>query len=106
MAKGTGLIERIVCALAYTGILFFLPLLLFKGKFSKFHANQGLALLVFYVVLAVLCWVIGILFTNLAATLWWIGGIIMTVLFVLGVVTSLLGMTFKFPIIGGLELIK
>lgn len=34
--------EKIVCAVSYLWILFFLPLILLPGnKFGKFHANQA-----------------------------------------------------------------
>ena len=45
--------NKIVCMLAYIPILFFLPLVLCpKGsKYAKFHANQGLLLLIVCIIL-------------------------------------------------------
>ena len=43
---------RLFCALAYVPFLFFLPLVFLKNNSSaKFHANQGLVLLITFVVI-------------------------------------------------------
>lgn len=46
--------EKLLCELAYTGVLFWLPLFLGKEvKDTKYHANQGLWLLILS---CLLCW--------------------------------------------------
>lgn len=53
--------DRLVWELAYSGVLFWLPLLVSpKAEHSKYHANQGLWMLI---VACLLCWVIRILRT-------------------------------------------
>lgn len=50
--------EKLLCELAYTGVLFWLPLFLGKEvKDAKYHANQGLWLLILS---CPLCWMIQI----------------------------------------------
>ena len=50
---------KIWSVLAYTGILFFLPLLAAPNSaYGKFHANQGFILLIFQVVLTVASWLV------------------------------------------------
>lgn len=50
--------EKLLCELAYSGVLFWLPLLLGKEvKDAKYHANQGLWLLI---LACPLCWIIQI----------------------------------------------
>ena len=45
--------------LAYFGILFFLPLVgVPNSAYGKFHANQGLILLIFDIVLSVASWLV------------------------------------------------
>ncbi len=46
---------KVMCILAYLGILFFLPLVVYpNSKVGRFHANQGLILLIVSVILSVL----------------------------------------------------
>lgn len=55
---------KVVCAISYIGILFFVPLLAYPdSRFAKFHANQALILLIFSVIFRVFC--------AVAAGIWW-----------------------------------
>lgn len=50
--------EKLVCELAYMGTLFWLPLLLCKNrKAARYHANQGLWILILS---CLLCWIVQI----------------------------------------------
>ena len=50
---------KIWSVLAYFGILFFLPLVAVPNSaYGKFHANQGLLLVIFYVTLTVASWLV------------------------------------------------
>ena len=50
---------KIWSVLAYFGILFFLPLVAVPNSaYGKFHASQGLILLIFYVTLTVASWLV------------------------------------------------
>ncbi|MDZ7786291.1 MAG: hypothetical protein U5L95_04185 [Candidatus Saccharibacteria bacterium] len=92
---------KIMSVLAYFGILFFLPLVVTPdSKFGKFHANQGLLLLLLGIVSQVL-WLIPIIgwilipFVSLATL----------VFFIMGIVNALNGKMKRLPIIGGYDLI-
>lgn len=51
--------EKLLCELAYSGVLFWLPLFISgKVKTAKYHANQGLWLLILS---CLLCWAIQLL---------------------------------------------
>lgn len=51
--------DKLICELAYSGILFWLPLVVSpKGQDTKYHANQGLWVLI---VSCLLCWVVQIM---------------------------------------------
>ena len=96
--------ERVVSAVGYFGILFFLPLVLCpKSEFARFHANQALAVLllsaVFSLVGEALAYVVGYTLVELLA-------LIPTALTVYGAFTAISGKTNPLPIIGGLQLIK
>lgn len=51
--------DKLVCELAYSGILFWLPILVSpKAKNARYHANQGLWVLI---VSCILCWLVQLL---------------------------------------------
>ncbi len=94
--------NKVVSALSYFGILFFLPLVACpNSKFGRFHANQGLVLL--------LCSVIGgflnmiPILGGLAASL---VGIAVFILFLFGLVNTLNGFAKELPLIGNISIIK
>lgn len=94
-----------LAAAAYTGILFFIPLTACKNKeYGVFHANQGLVLLIAYLLGTGLTYLIGATqwgFTLCAA---YFGGTFY--LMVLGAVRGLRGKMTPLPIIGDIHLLK
>lgn len=95
---------KVMAALAYLGILFFLPLVTNpESKFGKFHANQGLLLLITGLV-------INTLGTFLPVIGWFIilplGWIFVMVLFIMGIVNALNKKMTRLPLIGNFDLIK
>ncbi len=95
---------KVMAALAYVGILFFLPLVTNPdSQFGKFHANQGLLLLI-----------AGIIINTVGAAIpligWFIilplGNIFTLVLFVMGLVNALNKKMQRLPLIGGFDIIK
>lgn len=104
--------NKTISALAY--FLFFLPLIASKdSKFGRFHANQGLVLLLTSIAGAI---VVGILnailigiswrmfaITGIISTVWWI---IILVLAVLGIVNTVNGKAEELPVIGKFSIIK
>lgn len=95
--------NKVFAALAYLGILFFLPLVICpESRFGKFHANQGLLLFLFSAG--------GSLVLNFIPLLHYIlvplYSLLMFVLFVLGLVNALTGKAKELPVIGSLRIIQ
>lgn len=94
---------KVVAAVAY--ILFFVPLITNpESKFAKFHANQGLVLLITAVVLNIISGIlmavlIGFLLLPLAS-------LFVIILAIMGIINALNGEMKPLPLIGGIELIK
>jgi uncharacterized membrane protein len=84
--------------------IFFVPLLVDKdSEFGKFHANQGLNLLL-------LSLAVGIVGTIIPIIGWLIilpiGGIFCLVLAIMGIINAINGKTKELPLIGRIRLIK
>lgn len=95
--------EKLFAALAYLGVLFFLPLVMCpESQFGRFHANQGLVLLLFGAIgNLVLAWIPLIHGVLLA-----IYNVLMLLLFVVGVLNVLDGRTRDLPVIGSIRILK
>lgn len=94
--------NKVIAALAYLGILFFLPLIACPdSKFGRFHANQGLILLI--------CSFIGG-FINIVPILGNIAsaviGLAVFIYFLFGLINTLNGCAKELPYVGGILLIK
>lgn len=98
--------NKVISALSYFGILFFLPLLACPdSKFGHFHANQGLLLLIFAIIGGIVQRLLG--WIPIAG--WIISAIINIILFVLflyGLICTLQGQAKPLPIIGHIQLLK
>lgn len=94
---------KVVAAVAY--ILFFVPLITNPdSQFAKYHANQGLVLLITAIVLNMISGVlmavlIGFLLLPLVS-------LFVIVLAIMGIVNALNGEMKPLPLIGGIQLIK
>jgi len=98
--------NKVICALAYIPILFFLPLVACPkdSKFAKFHANQGLLVLI----LAVVCNVIGSLIGLIpifGTIVWVLLDLVIFGAFLFGLINTLQGKAKELPFIGGIRLI-
>lgn len=93
--------NKVVSALAY--FIFFLPLIVCPDSpFGKFHANQGLILLITGVaghiilgLIPILGWIIGIFFS-----------IAIGVLAIMGLVNTLNGKAKELPVIGKFQILR
>lgn len=95
---------KVVSAVAYLGILFFVPMVTNpKSRYAMFHANQGLLLLIAGIAVQLIGWIIPFIGWFLILP---IGGIFVFVLFIMGLVNALNGNTKRLPLIGGFDLIK
>lgn len=94
--------NKVAAILAY--FLFFLPLLMAKeSKFAKYHANQGLLLLL----LAIAVYVVGMVIPIIG----WIiilplGQLFVFVLFVMGIINASKGEMKELPVIGHIKLLS
>ena len=104
--------NKTMAGLAY--ILFFLPLIVCKdSKFGKFHANQGLLLLI----LSVVGYIAISIITTILATITWrlfgfisllysIYGLFILAIAIYGLVNGLNGKAKELPIIGKYRIIR
>lgn len=93
-----------IAVLSYFGLLFLVPYLLKKDSyFVKFHANQGLQLLIFEIAVEILAGVVGVGWIIAA-----VGGIMTLVYFFKGISQTLKGemKPLNIPIIGKIQLLK
>lgn len=91
--------NKVMAILSYFWILFLIPLFAAKeSPFARFHANQGLLLFIWSIIVMIL------------RKIWWplgaIGGIISFILFIIGIVNAANGRAKELPIIGKFRLIK
>lgn len=91
--------ERMISALSYLWILFFVPLLLIpQSQFGRFHANQALLNLIWGLVFGIL--------GRIIPGLNWLFSLILAIYPIWGIVTAMLGREIPFPIIGRFVLIR
>lgn len=102
--------NKIVCILAYLGILFFIPLVVSpESQAGRYHANQGLVLLIVsvagHLILTLLSWALWFIawLIGFIAVLW---GIAMFILMILGMLNAAQGERKPLPFIGSINLIK
>ncbi len=94
--------NKVIAALAY--IIFFLPLIVAKdSEFGKFHANQGLILLLLGFAVSIVGTIIPFIGWFIIAP---VGGLVVMVLGILGIVNALNGVEKELPIIGSIKLLK
>ena len=97
--------------LAYFGILFFIPLVAApQSRYGRFHANQGLLLLIVMVVLEIAAVIIGII---IPWYMYWLQAIVTFILwlptialFIIGLMNAINGKAKDLPVIGKDKIIK
>lgn len=82
---------RVTAALAYVFLLFFIPMAKKESEFCQFHAKQGIAMFVAWVVVSFLAWI---------PFFGWAAWISMIVLNVLAIVKTLKGEKWEIPVLG------
>lgn len=114
--------NKLMAALSYLGILVFIPIVSApKSKYARFHANQGLCLLILSVFYSIINWVStnfikvtqrGIYGFTYKVTPWyvsvlvWALGIFVLVLTIIGIVNAATGKAKKLPLIGNFKILK
>ncbi len=88
--------NRLIAALSYLGILVIIPLLFVEkdDPFVKFHARQGLVLLICYIIAA-----IAVGWIPVIGNLVWL---ILGVVNIVGLIQALMGKWWKIPLLGDL----
>lgn len=89
--------NKLLAAISYIWILFLIPMFGKKDSiYCQFHAKQGLSLFVFSIVVyfASMIPIIGWFFIS------WIGGLLILVLFIMGLINALSGKCVELPWIG------
>lgn len=91
-----------ISVLAY--FIFFLPLLVAKeSEFGKFHANQGLDLLLLGIAVSIVGSIIPFIGWFIILP---VGGIFCLVLGIMGIINAINGKMKELPLIGSIKLIK
>ncbi len=105
--------NKAMAVLSYIGLLVLVPILAApKSRFARFHANQGLILLILEVI-----WLVasGIISAVLSIALPWlhflagllgIVNVLFLILMIIGIVNAANGEMKELPVIGGFQLIK
>ena len=108
---------KAMAGLAYLGILFFLPLVVCpESKYGKFHANQGLLLLILSIgssvaltiIITILGWLpyIGWLLSALSSIIYLLLSLALLGLAIIGLINGFGGKAKELPIIGKYRLLK
>ena len=101
--KEQELTNRIFCAAAYFGFFFFLPLIAMpNSKEAKFHANQGLVLFLFGIILEGIASAAAVTLGSVFDVL----SILHPLLMVYGAVNAFQGKMVELPLIGKLRILK
>lgn len=103
-----------VSVLAYYGILFFVPLVAYKdSKFARFHAGQGLNVLLFSIAYSIVASILSGIFMAISfglgaaiGGLLSLGGIFFFVVMIMGIVNVCKGEMKPLPLIGNINIIK
>lgn len=93
-----------VSAIAYLGILFFVPMITHpKSEYAMFHVNQGLLLLITAIAVNIVGSVVPIIGWLIITP---IGSIFVLVLLIMGIINAVNGRMKRLPLIGQFDLIK
>jgi uncharacterized membrane protein len=106
--------NKTMSILAYIGLLVLVPLFAAKDSpYARFHSNQGLLLLICEVILGILSMLItrALFFVSwtlltLFSVIFWLIGLALLLLAILGIVNVVNGKAKELPLIGKIKLIK
>ncbi|HUB66178.1 MAG TPA: DUF4339 domain-containing protein [Candidatus Methylacidiphilales bacterium] len=105
--------NKIFGILAYLGLLCLVTIFVPKNSpYARYHANQGLVLLLFWVALGIVLEIVGLIFSVLPGSLYMIFTLMNLVyigpliLMILGIINAAAGKCVPLPVIGGVKLLK
>ena len=113
-ATGEAQDNKVIFILAYLGILFFLPLVSTpNSKVGRFHANQGLVLLLASIAGGIVVSILSAIFLAISWRLWvipsllsWVWWLAIAALAIIGMMNANKGLQKPLPIIGKFTIIK
>ncbi|MBQ2998619.1 MAG: hypothetical protein IJD62_06405 [Oscillospiraceae bacterium] len=98
--------NKLLAAISYVWILCIVTILCAKDDaFARYHANQGLVLLIANIASVVAGFILGFI-PFVGGIISWIISIALFVLMILGIVNAATGKMKPLPLIGGIEIIK
>lgn len=105
--------NKVMAILAYLGILVLIPIFAAKdSKFARYHANQGLVLLLVSVVYWVAYEIVSTIILSISWRLYFLisllalVGIVFAVLAIIGIINAANGQCKPLPVIGKFQLLK
>ena len=107
--------NRLMAALSYLSVLVLIPVFAAKDSpYARFHAAQGVNLLILSVLWAIVAAIIGAIFgaigIGVLSVLWgivfWVITIALALLMVIGILGALQGRARELPLIGGFRILK
>jgi len=91
--------NKVMAVLAYFGLLVLIPILAAKeSPYARYHSNQGLILLI--------CWIVAYILGRIWGLLGTIGNIVCFVFFIMGIVNAVKGRMKPLPGVGSIKLLK
>ncbi len=107
--------NKLMAVLSYIGILVLVPILAAKDSpFAKYHASQGLNLLIVDVAWCIVSGIVSLIFGLIGVTflsvLWtivtWLVGIALFLMMVIGIINAAQGRAKELPLIGGFRILR
>lgn len=107
--------NKLMAVLSYLGILVLVPILAAKDSpFAKFHATQGINLLIvgvaWSIVSGIISAILGLTGVAFLSVLWsiitWLVGIVIFLTMVIGILNAAQGKAKELPVIGGFRILK
>lgn len=105
--------NKTMALLSYIGLLVLVPIFAAKeSSFAKFHANQGLVLLIVDVIVSILISVLSAILVAISwrlafvSTILWLLWIPLLALSILGIVNAVNGQAKELPVIGKFRILK
>ena len=98
--------NKLLAAIAYVWVLCIVTIICGKEyPFARYHANQGLVLLIANIAATVAGFILGLI-PVIGGIVSWAIGIVLFVFMILGIINAVKGEMKPLPLIGGIEIIK
>ena len=107
--------NKLMAVLSYLGILVLVPILAAKDSpFAKFHATQGINLLIvgvaWSIVSGIISAILGLIGVAFLSVLWsiitWLVGIVIFLTMIIGILNAAQGKAKELPVIGSISILK